>query len=84
VVGQFPKRGTLSAFDKVTLVLPKSLRGTIPRVIGLSLAKAQAELARLKLDVRVEGDSTGRVVAQQPRPATAAAPHLRVTLTVKR
>ncbi len=37
VVGQFPRRGTASAYDKITLVLPKSLHGVIPRVVGLRL-----------------------------------------------
>ena len=51
VVAQIPTQGTLSAGDQVTLVLPKSLHGAIPNVVGLPAAKAQAKLAALKLDV---------------------------------
>jgi penicillin-binding protein 1A len=83
VVGQFPKRGTASAYDKITIVLPKSLNGAIPKVVGLTIARAQAKLARLKLDVTIQGGSTGKVVDQWPRPGRAAAPGQKMTLTVK-
>jgi hypothetical protein len=83
VVGQFPKRGTASAYDTIRLVLPKSLHGVVPRVVGLSLAKARAKLAPLRLDVHVTGGSSGRVVKQSLRPQTAAGPGLAITLTVK-
>jgi penicillin-binding protein 1A len=84
VVGQFPRQGTASAYDKITIVLPKSLHGAIPKCVGLKLARAQAKLARLKLDVQVKGGSSGKVTAQSLRPGTAAAPGLKLTLTVKR
>jgi penicillin-binding protein 1A len=83
VVGQFPRQGTASAYDKITIVLPKSLHGAIPKCVGLKLARAQSKLARLKLDVKVKGGSTGKVTAQSLRPGTAAAPGLKLTLTVK-
>ena len=83
VVGQFPRQGTASAYDKITLVLPKSLHGAIPRCVGLKLARARSKLARLRLDVKVKGGSTGKVTAQSLRPGTAAAPGLKLTLTVK-
>ena len=83
VVKQFPREGTASAYDKITLVLPKSLHGAIPKVVGLRLRRAQAKLARLRLDVKVEGPSVGKVVEQSLRPGTAAAPGLRLTLSVK-
>ncbi len=83
VVKQMPARGTASAHDTITLVLPKSLHGAIPRLVGLTLTRAQAKVARLHLDVHVEGDSNGRVTHQSPRPRTAASPGLRLTLTVK-
>ncbi len=82
VVGQFPKRGTASAYDKITLVLAKSLHGVVPKVVGLPLAKARAKLAGLHLAVRVVGGTAGRVVGQSVRPDTAAAPGLPITLTV--
>jgi penicillin-binding protein 1A len=83
VLSQFPPRGTLSAYDKVTLVLPKSLHGVIPRLVGLSLKRAEAKLARLHVHVHVAGAHAGRVVGQAPRAGTAAAPGMKVTLAVK-
>jgi penicillin-binding protein 1A len=83
VVKQLPARGTASAHDTVTLVLPKSLHGSIPKLVGLSLTHAQARIARLHLDVRVQGGSSGKVTWQSRRPQTAAAPGLHLTLTVK-
>ncbi|HEY8645966.1 MAG TPA: PBP1A family penicillin-binding protein [Gaiellaceae bacterium] len=83
VVGQFPRKGTASAYDKITIVLPKSLHGAIPKVVGLKLARARSKLARLKLDVKVKGGRTGKVTAQSLRPGTAAAAGLKLTLTVK-
>jgi penicillin-binding protein 1A len=82
VVGQIPKEGTASAHDPITLVLPKSLHGAVPKVVGLPLARAKAKLARLHLAVHVTGGSRGKVVKQSLRPATAAAPGLSITLTV--
>jgi serine/threonine-protein kinase len=83
VVGELPREGTASAYDKITLVLPKSLHGAIPALVGLTLGQAQAKLARLKLDVQVKGGSAGKVTVQSRRPGTAAAPGLKLTLTVK-
>ncbi len=83
VVGQFPKQGSASAYDKITLILAKSLHGAVPKCVGLKLARAQAKLAHLKLDVKVKGGHTGKVTAQSLRPGTAAAPGLELTLTVK-
>src|SRR4029077_16057308 len=34
IVHQFPAKGTLSSYDKVTLVLPKALQGAVPRPAG--------------------------------------------------
>ncbi len=83
VVGQFPREGTASAYDKITIILPKSLHGAIPKVVGLTLPRAQAKLARFKLDLTVEGGSSGKVIDQWPRPGRAAAPGQKMTLTVK-
>jgi membrane peptidoglycan carboxypeptidase len=83
VVGQMPRNGTASAYDKITIILTKSLHGVVPKVTGLSLQRAQAKLARLKLDVKVDGDSAGKVVAQSVPASTASAPGEQITLTVK-
>ena len=82
VLKQFPAGGTLSTFDKVTLVLAKPLHGIVPHTIGLTVHAAQLRLRKLKLVPRVTG-SAGRVVAQHPSPGVAAAPGMKVTLVIK-
>ena len=82
---QFPRSGTLSSFDTVTLVLAKPLHGTVPKIVGLNLRQARAKLRKLKLQRRRSrfGDGkAGRVVAQEPRAGVAAAPGMTVTLRV--
>ena len=83
VLRQMPKRGTASAYDTIRLVLPKSLHGVVPKVVGLTPAKARARLAKLKLEIHFVGGTKGRVVAQSPAPQTAAAPGMAITLTVR-
>jgi penicillin-binding protein 1A len=83
VVNQFPRDGTASAYDKITLVLPKSLHGAVPQLVGLKVRRAQAKLARLRLDVHVDGPHDGKVVKQSLRPGSAAAPGLRLTLSAR-
>ena len=67
IVRQFPAGGTLSSFDKVTLVLAKPLHGLVPHVVGLSLRDARAKLAALKLlpAVRFGTGKPGRVLSQR-------------------
>jgi penicillin-binding protein 1A len=84
VVGQFPRRGTASAYDKITLVLAKSLHGVMPRLIGLRLPVAERRLRRLRVTLRVVGGSNGRVVSQAPRAQTAVAPGITVVLRTAR
>ncbi len=86
VLGQFPAGGTLSSFDKVTLVLAKPLHGVVPRVVGLPLAQARRKLRRLRLEPRVTFGigPPGRVVSQWPRGGVAAAPGMPVSLVVAR
>ncbi len=85
VLRQFPARGTLSSYDKVTLVLAKPLHGVIPKLVGLSLDRATRKLDRLKLEPKLDGDASGneRVLWQSPRPGVAAAPGMVVRLAVK-
>ncbi|MGZ4354572.1 MAG: PBP1A family penicillin-binding protein [Gaiellaceae bacterium] len=86
IVRQFPVGGTLSSFDKVTLVLAKPLHGLVPRIVGLSLRDARAKLAELKLlpAVRFGDGKPGRVVSQEPLAGVAAAPGMTVRLIVAR
>jgi penicillin-binding protein 1A len=85
VLRQFPARGTLSSYDKVTLVLPKALHGIVPRLIGLRLGRAQARLERLHLKWKVTGSPSpgAKVIGQTPGPRRAAGRGLVVTLVVK-
>jgi len=83
VVGQIPRRGTASAYDKIELISKKSLHGVVPNVVGLALPRARAKLAGLHLDVKVHGGTAGTVTAQSLAPRTAASPGLAIVLTVK-
>jgi penicillin-binding protein 1A len=83
VVGQFPRQGTASAYDKITLVAEKSLHGVVPKVVGLGAARARAKCERLRLKVRVDGPENGKVVKQSMPASTAAAPGIEITLTTK-
>ncbi|MFN2628715.1 MAG: PBP1A family penicillin-binding protein [Gaiellaceae bacterium] len=87
ILQQYPARGTLSSFDKVTLVLAKPLHGVVPRVVGLSVRAARSRLRRVGLAPRLSGWSAGqagRITAQLPPPGVAAAPGMAVSLTVAR
>jgi penicillin-binding protein 1A len=85
VVSQFPAKGTLSSYDKVTLVVPKALQGAVPKVIGLRLRRAEAQLDRLHLKWKVDGSPPpgAKVIAQTPRWGVAGKRGLVVTLVVK-
>jgi penicillin-binding protein 1A len=86
VVRQIPARGTLSSYDKVTLVLPKALQGAVPKLVGLRLARAQALLDRYHLKWDVDGSPRpgAKVIAQTPRWGVASKKGLVVTLVVRR
>jgi beta-lactam-binding protein with PASTA domain len=84
VLKQFPKTGTLSSFEHVTLVLAKAQHGTVPKVVGLRWEQASAKLRRLQLQVHLQRSkgTPGRVVDQRPQAGVAAAPGMKVTVTV--
>jgi penicillin-binding protein 1A len=82
VLKQFPAGGTLSSFDRVTLVLAKPLHGVVPKTVGMSVRAARVRLLKLKLVPQVTGKA-GRVVAQNPRAGVAAAPGMKVRLVVR-
>ena len=86
VLRQYPAKGTLSSYQKVTLVLPKALHGSVPKVIGLRLARAEARLQRYHLKWQVDGHPSpeAKVVWQSPQWARAATPGLVIRLAVKR
>jgi penicillin-binding protein 1A len=83
VLGQIPKRGTLSAHDRVILVLAKPRFGVVPRVVGMPVDAAIRRLERMKLQPAVVGGLVrGRVVRQLPRGRIAAAPGMPIRLVV--
>jgi penicillin-binding protein 1A len=86
VVDQIPRKGTLSSYQKVTLVLAKPLHGVVPAVVGKPLLAARRTLKRMKLTSKVvktkPGGRAGRVVFQAPRGGVAAAPGMLVRLVV--
>ena len=84
VTGQIPLRGTLSAYDTVILVVPEAQHGVVPRLVGLTVARARARVAPLGLALRVTGAHSGTVVSQAPPRNVAAAPGMRIVLRVKR
>jgi membrane peptidoglycan carboxypeptidase len=86
VLGQFPKKGRLSSFDKVTIVLAKPQHGVVPQTVGLKVRQARAQLRKLKLtpSVRFGSGKAGRVVSQVPVAGVAAAPGMTVRLVVGR
>jgi hypothetical protein len=87
VVDQIPKRGTLSSWETVRIVLAKPLHGRIPKLKGLELAEAQQKLGRLDLLAVIEGvagGDPGVVLAQFPRAGRAAAPGMEIKLVVGR
>jgi len=85
VVSQFPRKGTLSSYDKVTLVVPKALQGAVPKVVGLRLGRAEARLDRMHLKWKVGGSpsAAAKVIAQTPRWGVAGKRGLVITLVVK-
>jgi penicillin-binding protein 1A len=82
VLGQIPKSGTLSAGDKVMLILGKPRFGVVPSVVGLPVDNAVRRLERLKLQPAVVGGADGRVIRQEPRGPVAAAPGMPIRLVV--
>ena len=49
-----PKKGYLSAYDRMLLVVTKATQGVIPNLVGKSLDDAQLRLKRLKLEPRIQ------------------------------
>ncbi len=84
VVNQFPKRGFLSTYDPVTLVVAKPVNGLVPNVVGEALGDAREKLRKLRLTPRLlfADGRPGQVVGQAPKAGVAAAPGMVVTLVV--
>jgi penicillin-binding protein 1A len=84
VLGQIPKKGTLSAHDEVMLILARPRHGVVPSVVGLPVDRAVRKLEQLELRPAVVGGPSGRVIRQEPRGQIAAAPGLPIRLVVSR
>ena len=85
VLDQFPRKGRLSSYDTVTLVLAKPLHGVVPKLIGLPLDVARRRLrARGLVGVieRFADGRAGRVLAQMPVAGVAGAPRMKIRLVV--
>ena len=84
VLEQTPGSGTLSSFDRVTLVVGRSAQ-VVPRVEGLTLVRANARLRSLSLRPAVSMTDSGRpgiVVDQVPKAGVAFEPGTSVRLVV--
>ena len=64
-------------------MLGKPQHGVVPRVVGMPVDRAKDRLAKLDVDVHLQGDDTGKVVSQRPKAGVAGAPGMRVVLNVK-
>ena len=87
VLGQAPKRGRLSAYDRVKLIVAKPTHGVVPQLVGLPVSRAQHKLERRGLRYEVEEAAKGRrgrVVFQLPRAGVAAAPGMLIRIAVAR
>ncbi len=87
VLDQIPRKGRLSSYDNVTLVLAKPVYGVVPDVKGVTLRKARERLRKAGLRVAVVGSTdgpSGRVVAQAPASGVAAGRRMTVRLVVGR
>jgi penicillin-binding protein 1A len=86
VVDQRPKKGYLSSYDRILLVVSKATQGVVPKLVGKSLDDAHPRLKKLKLESRIRWRTgePGTVLEQRPRPGVAAAPGMRIELVVGR
>jgi penicillin-binding protein 1A len=89
VVDQRPKKGYLSAYDRLLLVVSKATQGVVPNLVGKSLDDARLRLKKLKLEPRIGWSpatpaSAGAVLEQRPKAGLAAAPGMRIELVVAR
>jgi penicillin-binding protein 1A len=85
VLDQFPRKGRLSSWDKVTLVLAKPLHGVVPRVVGLPLRVARRRLRAKGLSPTVDrfaDGQAGRVLAQMPVAGVASSPGMQIRLVI--
>jgi beta-lactam-binding protein with PASTA domain len=87
VSDQMPRRGTLSSWSTVRIVLPEA-KGRVPDVVGLTLERARRKLAGRHLAGRLQayadGGRAGTVLAQFQRAGRAAVRNMTIRLVVAR
>ena len=71
VVKQFPPKGRLSSFDKVTLVFAKPLHGVVPNVVGLASRRPARNSSASSSSRSLRGQGT------DDRPAARRSPESR-------
>jgi penicillin-binding protein 1A len=85
VLDQVPKRGHLSAYDKVVLVVPRPTHGVVPKIVGLPVSVAERKLEQRGFRFEIanaDHGEHGRVVFQLPRAGVAAEPGMLVKIAV--
>jgi penicillin-binding protein 1A len=85
VLAQVPKRGRLSAYERVRLIVARPTHGVVPRIVGLPVSEAEHRLERRGFKYEVETAAKGRpgrVVFQLPRAGVAAAPGMLIRIAV--
>ncbi len=87
VTDQRPKAGSLSSWSKVRIVVPRASNGRVPKLVGLTVEKARARLAKRRLGVMetyIDDEPSGVVVAQFPKAGLAATRNMTVRLVIGR
>ena len=86
VVDQWPKKGYLSSYDQIRLVVSKATQGVIPNLVGRNLADARLRLKKLKIEPKISWGigKPGTILEQRPRAGVSAAPGVKVELVVAR
>jgi hypothetical protein len=87
VVDQIPRKGVMSSWQTVTLVLAKPVNGLVPSVVGLTPARARLRLERVHMRLRIAsfaGGKPGTILHQSLPIGCAAAPQLTLSVVVGR
>ena len=93
VVDQYPKKGTLSSYEIVRLIVAKPTEGEVPNVavievpsvVGMSRQAAEELLTERELQAVITGEGKGEagvIVDQSPGGQVAATPGMQIELTV--
>ena len=82
------RKGRLTSYYCVMLVVPRVTHGVVPKVVGLKLMKARKRLrisfTPIYVSTSLADGDPGHVLAQRPRAGVAAAANMTVKLVVGR